>query len=202
MRAIVPLTPPWCRCRVRASVLGRFSPLHCRSGGIGRRAWFRSMSGKPGGGSSPLFGTIVKGRIRRRVRPFSSVPHDPQSAPIPAKKKNGHPRGERRPVKRYLRARGERHVLGLPRQAHGLHRQSGQRPMRPDFEQLILFVPKRSVRQSLSSGPDHRAPGHARGNGRVEEQLQKMEHQASHHGRTNGRADHREQPERYRQGLL
>ena len=201
MRAIVPLTPPWCRCRVRASVLGHFSPLHCRSGGIGRRAWFRSMSGQPGGGSSPLFGTIFKGWIRGRVRPFSSALHQRQIAPIPAKK-NGHPRGERRPVKRYLRARGERHVLGLPRQAIGLHRQSRQRPMRPDFERLILFVPNRRIRQSHSSGPDRGAPGHQRGDGGVEEQLQKMKHQTGHHGRTYGRADHREQSERYRQGLL
>src|ERR1051326_2332358 len=29
----------------------------CRSGGIGRRAWFRSMYPQGGGGSSPFFGT-------------------------------------------------------------------------------------------------------------------------------------------------
>jgi hypothetical protein len=29
----------------------------CRSGGTGRRARFRTLSGQPGGGSSPLFGT-------------------------------------------------------------------------------------------------------------------------------------------------
>ena len=31
----------------------------CRSGGIGRRAWFRSMYSQGCGGSSPLFGTKV-----------------------------------------------------------------------------------------------------------------------------------------------
>ena len=48
-------------------------PTHGRSGGIGRRAWFRSMSGKPGGGSSPLFGTIYSsqalGHQQSRVFP-------------------------------------------------------------------------------------------------------------------------------------
>src|ERR1700720_1460241 len=34
-------------------------PSHfCRSGGIGRRAWFRSMYPQGCGGSSPFFGTI------------------------------------------------------------------------------------------------------------------------------------------------
>ena len=32
--------------------------LPCRSGEIGRHAWFRTMWGKPRGGSSPLSGTI------------------------------------------------------------------------------------------------------------------------------------------------
>src|ERR1700761_4035615 len=31
--------------------------IPCRSGGIGRRAWFRSMYSQGCGGSSPLFGT-------------------------------------------------------------------------------------------------------------------------------------------------
>src|SRR6185437_2878530 len=31
----------------------------CRSGGIGRRAWFRSMYPQGCGGSSPFFGTIT-----------------------------------------------------------------------------------------------------------------------------------------------
>ena len=33
------------------------STLECRSGGIGRRAWFRSMYPQGCGGSSPFFGT-------------------------------------------------------------------------------------------------------------------------------------------------
>src|ERR1700758_5459216 len=32
--------------------------IQCRSGGIGRRAWFRSMYSQGCGGSSPFFGTI------------------------------------------------------------------------------------------------------------------------------------------------
>src|SRR3979409_263717 len=31
--------------------------IQCRSGGIGRRAWFRSMYSQGCGGSSPFFGT-------------------------------------------------------------------------------------------------------------------------------------------------
>ena len=34
--------------------------IQCRSGGIGRRAWFRSMYSQGCGGSSPFFGTNVK----------------------------------------------------------------------------------------------------------------------------------------------
>ena len=34
--------------------------IHCRSGGIGRRAWFRSMYSQGCGGSSPFFGTSSK----------------------------------------------------------------------------------------------------------------------------------------------
>src|SRR6478672_3920346 len=35
-------------------------PSHfCRSGGIGRRAWFRSMYPQGCGGSSPFFGTML-----------------------------------------------------------------------------------------------------------------------------------------------
>src|SRR5579864_8469649 len=34
--------------------------IQCRSGGIGRRAWFRSMYSQGCGGSSPFFGTSVK----------------------------------------------------------------------------------------------------------------------------------------------
>ena len=35
----------------------------CRSGGIGRRAWFRSMYSQGCGGSSPFFGTISSKRL-------------------------------------------------------------------------------------------------------------------------------------------
>src|SRR5665213_1316230 len=34
----------------------------CRSGGIGRRAWFRSMYSQGCGGSSPFFGTSLKSK--------------------------------------------------------------------------------------------------------------------------------------------
>jgi hypothetical protein len=42
-------------CRVRP--LGSRHARQCRSGGIGRRAWFRSMYSQGCGGSSPPFGT-------------------------------------------------------------------------------------------------------------------------------------------------
>src|SRR5271166_5485059 len=35
----------------------RWTQRACRSGGIGRRAWFRSMYSQGCGGSSPFFGT-------------------------------------------------------------------------------------------------------------------------------------------------
>ena len=37
-------------------------PYPCRSGGIGRRAWFRSMYSQGCGGSSPFFGTKLSGK--------------------------------------------------------------------------------------------------------------------------------------------
>jgi hypothetical protein len=42
-------------CRVRTFALD--TTMDCRSGGIGRRAWFRSMYSQGCGGSSPPFGT-------------------------------------------------------------------------------------------------------------------------------------------------
>ena len=44
----------------------RLSGFPCRSGGIGRRAWFRSMYSQGCGGSSPFFGTIILRRNWRR----------------------------------------------------------------------------------------------------------------------------------------
>src|SRR5947209_8228719 len=52
-----------CGCKNKLSFLpvgvARWPRLHrtCRSGGIGRRAWFRSMYPQGCGGSSPFFGT-------------------------------------------------------------------------------------------------------------------------------------------------
>ena len=43
----------------------------CPGGGIGRRAWFRSMSTKVGGGSSPLLGTTF---TERGQSPLGTVP--------------------------------------------------------------------------------------------------------------------------------
>jgi hypothetical protein len=42
-----------------SSFAGRLFRTPCRSGGIGRRAWFRSMYSQGCGGSSPPFGTKV-----------------------------------------------------------------------------------------------------------------------------------------------
>jgi hypothetical protein len=55
---------PPCKNRGRGFFLqgGLGSPRYavtCRSGGIGRRAWFRSMYPQGCGGSSPFFGTIA-----------------------------------------------------------------------------------------------------------------------------------------------
>src|SRR5207245_4244216 len=48
--------------------------LTCRSGGIGRRAWFRSMYPQGCGGSSPFFGTIIS--VRNNLPDsFSCLPH-------------------------------------------------------------------------------------------------------------------------------
>ena len=50
-------------CRISLAVLSwkaarnRRIRVTCRSGGIGRRAWFRSMCPQGRGGSSPFFGT-------------------------------------------------------------------------------------------------------------------------------------------------
>src|SRR5439155_19925974 len=52
-------------CRISLAVLSwkaarnRRIRVTCRSGGIGRRAWFRSMCPQGRGGSSPFFGTIT-----------------------------------------------------------------------------------------------------------------------------------------------
>jgi len=52
-----------CLCRISLAVLSwkaarnRRIRVTCRSGGIGRRAWFRSMCPQGRGGSSPFFGT-------------------------------------------------------------------------------------------------------------------------------------------------
>src|SRR5438270_2851141 len=52
-------------CRIFLAVLSwkaarnRRIRVTCRSGGIGRRAWFRSMYPQGCGGSSPFFGTIL-----------------------------------------------------------------------------------------------------------------------------------------------
>src|SRR5580698_6091122 len=50
-----------CICETRrvASGADRQQYLPCRSGGIGRRAWFRSTYSQGCGGSSPFFGTKV-----------------------------------------------------------------------------------------------------------------------------------------------
>src|SRR4051812_47860300 len=52
----------------------------CRSGGIGRRAWFRSMYPQGCGGSSPFFGTNLnfflcptEARSRRTLSPCSTI---------------------------------------------------------------------------------------------------------------------------------
>src|SRR5215468_989661 len=55
---------PPCKNRHRGFFLqGGLAPpryaVSCRSGGIGRRAWFRSMYPQGCGGSSPFFGTIL-----------------------------------------------------------------------------------------------------------------------------------------------
>src|ERR1044071_2289072 len=54
----------------------RFSALPkslCRSGGIGRRAWFRSMYPQGCGGSSPFFGTRLTIQ-NLRTGPFCMIP--------------------------------------------------------------------------------------------------------------------------------
>ncbi len=59
-----------------AAVSAKFTPdttQHCRSGGIGRRAWFRSMYSQGCGGSSPPFGTkypVLKSTSYSRVFPL------------------------------------------------------------------------------------------------------------------------------------
>ena len=51
----------------------RYSSLYpCRSGGIGRRAWFRSTYSQGCGGSSPFFGTnLISSSYVRGRRPLA-----------------------------------------------------------------------------------------------------------------------------------
>src|SRR6185437_3092703 len=61
------------KCRWPGEI--RPASLLCRSGGIGRRAWFRSMYSQGCGGSSPFFGTSLfrAKRDKRKASSFLSV---------------------------------------------------------------------------------------------------------------------------------
>ena len=56
------LTPPAAFARLKdaaGQAKSSLTSVPCRSGGIGRRAWFRSMYSQGCGGSSPFFGTKI-----------------------------------------------------------------------------------------------------------------------------------------------
>src|SRR5580698_11672867 len=58
-------SPTFATLELAANLAYRQMQGPCRSGGIGRRAWFRSMYSQGCGGSSPLFGTKDLGNTQR-----------------------------------------------------------------------------------------------------------------------------------------
>src|SRR5580698_9821364 len=72
------LTPGAGSVKLRVHAVGATRPAEVsRNGGIGRRAWFRSMYSQGCGGSSPLFGTKFRNKRASsvEVRVLFSAPN-------------------------------------------------------------------------------------------------------------------------------
>ena len=88
-----------------------------RGGGIGRRAWFRSMWRQPRGGSSPLLGTTSLLPLTRHSR--SQTPGVNLGSARPSGTRASPPATRRR--RRFFRARYQRRVLSAGAPVHIIH---------------------------------------------------------------------------------
>jgi hypothetical protein len=62
--------PAFAKLEVAALFSAPLNQVLCRSGGIGRRAWFRSMYSQGCGGSSPFFGTKSIKSLSIKINPL------------------------------------------------------------------------------------------------------------------------------------
>ena len=134
-----------------------------RGGGIGRRAWFRSMWGQPCGGSSPLLGTTLEVDSSSRHRPFESSGATPgswpcnplpglagRSGPIEKLRRNPPRGGHLRPGRRRCRYRASR-LHSQPPAAWRNPNPALSRPYRAIEERSTLRVSSSTCRSRTSA---------------------------------------------------